>query len=400
VLNNPGSRRVQAGIGLLVAGLALSLAGCGSAANPATSNGTAPQSSGSAAGLSACATEAKARLDSHEGLVDAGMVGPVPTVPVDGKSVAGKRVAILAGSMAVPTIKEKAEAVVKTLALAGVEAQIFDTKIDVKLQAQMMSQAINANFDAIYSIGVLASNVTAGLTAAAEADIPVIMGGAYANDPGVVPAAPNVYAAALTNDVATGKLKADYALWNTDCGGGTGSYAIMSVDYGLFNTISRVEAEEIAELCPGCSSKKYQIDFTTDIVGSSRDNALAAVNQNPNLTAILTSDVWSISQVKPVRQSPNGKTVKFFSDLATTDGLAYVSSGDVLMDVQTNGDGARATWIESDLILRGLTGMDASTGITDMPTALITTDEVGQIPTFDALWEGMKPEYLKLWGLG
>lgn len=385
----------KAGFALIAGGLAIALTSC----TPSTTGGSASGDDSTAAGAE-CAAAAKERIDSTSGLIEPGLVGPVPTVEVDGAAAAGKRVAILAGSMAVPTIKEKAEAVQETLALAGVMADIFDTKIDVTLQTQMMAQAINADYDAIYSIGVLASSVTAGLEKATEAGIPVIMGGAYANDPGVVPVPPNIYAATLTPDVDTGKLKAAYALWDTECGGGDGSYAIMSVDFGLFNTISRVQAEEIADLCPECTTRTYQIDYITDIVTSSRDNALAAVNQEPGLTAILTSDIWTISSVKPVRQSQNGRDVKFYSDLATSDGLEYVRSGDVLVDIQTNGDGVRATWIEADLIMRGLTGMDASTGITDLPLAMITPDDIDELPSFEELWEAMKPDYLKLWGLG
>ena len=373
--------------------VAVGCAACGSSDSQSSPGGANSTEAGAK-----CTAEAQKRYEA-DSLADPTAPIPAPTTPVDASGMAGKRVALISGSQSVPVVKNTINAVQSALAKAGIKADVFDTKSQVSLQAQTFSQVVGQHYDAIYMDGVDPTAVTAGTKAAAAAGIPIVAAGEYPNDSSKYPVLPDLYAMILTNDKGTGKTKADYALWKTNCGGGNGQYAVMTVDYGLFKVSLQSTLDEIKSVCPGCSAKSYQIDFVHDIVGSSRANALAAVNQNPNLSGILTADVWSIYQAEAVHQSANGKNVPFFSEEATPDGLPLVKSGQVAADLNTTSSSAYAAWTGADLVVRGLAGQKLANEVTSLPLSMVTADVAGRLPSFNDDFQSLQPEFLKLWGI-
>lgn len=361
----------------------------------ASQSGGATAAAHGTATASACTAEAEKRYEAAE-TVNVTDLGTLPTVPVDASKAAGKRVAILVGSLASPPNKQDADQVQAALNLAKVQSTIFDTKDEVSLQEQLFNQVIGQRYDAIYIFGINVTDMTAPIKAAKAAGIPVIATSGYPNDPATYPPIADLYANVLNNDIGNSQLQADYALWKTNC---TGPYALMTTDFGIFNVESKATADEVAKVCPSCQLKEYQINAVTNIVGNSRASALGALTAQPGLTAILSPDVFATYQIAAVHTAAGGKNVKFFTLEALPDVLPFVKTGQVTGDVQNYGDSAQCAWYVTDEILRALTGGNASDGVQVLPMAMVTQANLSQLPTFGAASAQLEVKYKKLWGL-
>lgn len=363
---------------------------CGKSGGTGSSSGS---TKASAADIKKCMTTAKTLIDQNSNVTT---LGKLPTSPVKASGLAGKRVAIIGGGLSVPEIVHNINYAKQGLALAGIKSTIFDGKFSVPTQLQEITQAINQHYNAIFTMGVSATDITAGVAKAKAAHIPVILQNGYANDPKSYPPLPNFYAIIQTDDQLTGRLEAAKALYDNGC---TGQYAVMTVDYSLYVVRAAASMQELQTLCSWCGAKKYTIDYVTDIVGSSRSNALGALTSQPGLKAIITADVWAPYQVDPVHLAANGKNVKFYSEGADSAVVPLVKQGKMASDMQINESSLPAGFVAADDIIRALAGAPASTGVVHLGVSLITPQNYSQLPNQAAELSRLKAYYTKLWGL-
>lgn len=147
----------------------------GSAAQP-----TAPSTgNGAADWLAEAKATAAAFSDAGNEVFDYSAY--IPTEAVEPRD--GARLAIVAGSLAVPAISELADGVADLAGTLGWEADEFDGQFAVTTQSQLIQQAVELGYDGIVLVAVSPASVPAPVAAAKERGIPVISYSGFGDEP-------------------------------------------------------------------------------------------------------------------------------------------------------------------------------------------------------------------------
>ena len=205
-----------------------------------------------------------------------------PGPAFDAKKASGKMIWFEQYDASSPTTAIWRENLNEAVKPYGVEVTNFDGQGEVSVQSQGIKQAIAQGAGVIILSGVDPESISADISKAQAAGIPVIMG---SNGKVGKPTIPGVEAAVTINHETVGQLLADWAVDSK--GEDANVYAIThSAILGAAVITDALEAQ-LAQLCGECK-------FTLN------DLSFAKINTLPNVTSTAITSDPGITQISPV----------------------------------------------------------------------------------------------------
>ena len=411
-IESVGRRRGAAGVGAVVASLALVLAGCGSSSNTGSS-----QSSSAAAGGSGSATTGgsqtggagSASSASAKGLMsqlvaqerDPGFTPPGP--PIDVKKLPKSTgIVVIDNTPSVGPLQEGAAGAMAAAKSAGFSPKLLNGGANNTPSAdiQLLEQAVNLHPKAVIQVGIITNLETAGIQYAKAHGVPVI---AVEDDQPKAGAPGGGSGAGIA-----GTTGADYSAEGADIADYIAAKGPSNAVIGMITSDDIVSGNDVvagfksrlAKVCPHCT-----------VISSNVDTASWTTNITPTITSMLDahSDMnylfpsvdGMVPWVTPALTASSHKLPVLSVNATPGAAMAAVASGQFAAE-----SGASATeqgWYAVDAALRAILKEPMQTNPNE-PVSFFTTSEMKakhldpSSPT-SLFGDSFQAGFLKLWGL-
>lgn len=375
------------GVGLGVAILTVAaLAGCGSTTK--TGSSTATDSPGASAPGKA---EAQAKIDKAKQLPSF-----VANPAVDMKSLSGKKISIVASSLAVPFVANIAKGAQEAAQVAGWQATVLDGKGSVTEWSRLVRQAVSQKVDGILTVGASPAQMKPAVAAAQAAGIPVV--DTLTADQVKDPLVPGTFAHVSISFYDSGRLQADYVIAN----GAPDTHVLIFGDNEFPGEVTRVEGmkDEFAKLCPGC--KVTVQDTQVAKIGTDLQRTTQTLlRRDPKIEWVLpTYDAQGMYVVAGIKSAGLAGKVKVVGSDAVSSNLDLVAKGDVQVADVGEPD-TWSGWAAVDMLARAL--LKQPPVAPNIPLRMFDKDNLSGVDTSDSnalFGASFRDEYKKLWGLG
>jgi ribose transport system substrate-binding protein len=383
------SRRVC--LGVTAVAVTTTLAACGSAKPAAPSSSGAP----SAADAAAAAAPGKA---TAQAAIDKAKAAPAfqPNAPVDMKKLAGKKITVLASTMAVPFVADIANGAKEAAGVVGWDATVVDGKGSVTEWSRIVSQAVSQKVDGIVTVGASPAQMKPAVAAAKAAGIPVV--DTLTADQTRDPLVPGTFAHTSISFYDSGRLQADYVIAN----GTADSHVLILSDNEFPGEVTRVQGMrgEFAKLCPDCKLTVQDTQVAT--IGTELQRTTQTLlRRDPKVSWVLpTYDAQGLYVVPGIKSAGLAGKVKVVGSDAVSTNLDLVAKNDVQVADVGEPD-VWSGWAGVDMMGRALAGQDRVSP--DIPLRMFDATNLAGADTKDtnALFgASFRDEYKKVWGLG
>lgn len=367
---------------VVIAALAVAVAGCGD-----DEESTAGGTTAAASGLDLAG--AQAEIDTYRAVPEFAAPGPA----VDAAAAKGKTLAIVPASSNVPFVTTIADNMVKVGTTAGLTVTVFKNQGTPAEWAKGVSDALSKNADSIDLLaGLDPAAVSAQVTQAKGKNIPVVATHLYdVNQQGD----PNIAAATNIPYEQAGRLLANWAIVRTE---GKANVLVTTINQ-VNSTVPMMTGieDEFATRCPDCKITK--IDTTIADLGKLQQQVQSELTANPDINYVINLyDSAQAPQTEAAIKALSRDDLKIATFNGTPDILKLIKPGSVIeMDV-----GENLEWIAYaavDQHLRLLTGAEPTT-TPNVPIRVFDETNVAE-----ALEDGagfgtaFRDEYATLWGL-
>jgi ribose transport system substrate-binding protein len=393
----------RAAVLLATGALALAFAACGDSDSPSSSSGStssAPASTGD--GGNAKLDEAKAIVEKASGPQE--FVAPGPPIE-DASSLKGRTIYWIGNANQVPILQRMLTAGKDAAQVLGMNVIVGDAKGQPSVLLSEIDKAISRKVDAIVTTSFSADSISAGLKAAKDAGIPVIL--SYAGDPGLPTDAEKAlgvvskptYCYSCSGKIAAALSVVDAAESNVE--------EISAVSFQAPespNSVLGAEgyADELERLCTGTCKVKLEDAPVAKWNTSLTQQTESIVRRDPKLNYMYASFDnildWAIPGIQNVNANDRIKAIGYNGSTVPMENLK-AGSGPVLGEIWS--PGAWSGWSIVDSVARALTDMDPTTVPITQDRLFLTEDAKSLDIDDEASWYGdlnLESEFKTLWG--
>jgi ribose transport system substrate-binding protein len=379
-----GVRRTWLGVTAVAVGTALAACGSTTPSGPGASAGTGGKAAapGQAAARAAVA-KAKAMPAFHA------------NPPLDMGRLRGKKITVLASTLAVPFVANIAKGAKEAAGELGWKATVVDGKGSVTEWSRVVHQAVSQKADGILTVGASPAQMKPAVAAAKAAGIPVV--DTLTADQKRDPLVPGTFAHTSISFYDSGRLQADYVIAHAPAD----AHVLILSDNEFPGEVTRVQGmrREFAKLCPGCELT-VQDTQVASIGTELQRTTQTLLRRDPKITWVLpTYDAQAIYVVPGIKSAGKAGTVKVVGSDAVSANLGLVAKGDVQVADVGEPD-TWSGWAGVDMMGRALAGQDPVEP--RIPLRLFDKANVAGLDTNDAgalFGSGFRDEYKKVWGL-
>ena len=366
----------SAGVGAMVA-VALTLTACSSGG--ASSGGTSPatsSSAGSGGSTDPGVAYAQKQVDDHTAVNTSGFL---PTTPIPGLSkLKGKTVVYIPAVAQIPIFQTGFKAYVNALKAVGVTAKLCDGQSNPSAVAACLQQAINTNAGGVIMDSLPPIIAQQAYDAVLKAKIPVLLvtTSRPANSPDSVQlGGPDIPAAtAIAADAAIAATK------------GKGNILAVRV----IDSPSTVEwmndggLKEFTAHCPGCKVKVIETK-SADLqnLPSKVSSALLATSDTNYLLPQFSAEVDGTFKGAA---DASRTELKGVNTVTTTGDLQKIKAGQGLQ-YSVGWDTVRESWVNTDLLLRLMTGQKVDGAQYTVPVRVFDKSNVGSLDLTQNGWD-------------
>lgn len=357
--------------------LTLALAGCG---NSGTDDGSTDTSSGDSA---AAVSDAEAIVEADT--ADVPFIGPDSTpAPEEGKSIG---VVVCAGAASGCT--RVADGVTSAAELLGWSVTVFDGQGLASAQNTAVQQAISQGVDGIVLVAIPSANISQAMTAARDADVPVV---SVEADNTVGDSGTDVFAEPASGSLQAGKDLGAFVI--ADSGGEANVAILHTTEFP--STVNRYEAfVEQLEGCSTCTIADEQTYLLSSAVTDVPLQVSSILQANPEVNYLFV-DVGQFGALAVQSIESANKDVKVVSVDCNPDDIQSIREGGAQAACAAHGleTGGYAALDELNRAMAG----EGPSGDTVVPTKLIISSNVPEGDT----WQGdFDPDeaYGELWGV-
>lgn len=364
---------------------AVALTGCGHVGD---SGGASTAAAGD---LSANQKEALANIDAAKKMPTFSENPPVAMGPL-----AGKKVVVLASTLAVPFVANIANGAKEAAKEVGWDATVIDGKGSVTEWSRVVNQAVSQGVDGILTVGASPAQFAPAVASAKAAGIPLV--DVLTADQDKDPLIDGTFAHTSISFYDSGRLQADYVIAN----GAADAHVLVFGDNEFPGEVTRVQGmkDEFAKLCPDCkvTVQDTQVaNLATDLQRTTQ----TLLRRDPDITWVLpTYDAQGLYIVAGIKTAGLAKTVKVVGSDAVSDNLDLIKKGDVQVADVGEPD-VWAGWAGVDMLGRALAGQDPVKP--NIPLRVFDAENLKGVDTSDteALFGGsFREDFKKVWGLG
>jgi len=371
----------------MVAVMAGVTVGCG---NTRDSGGSStPSGSGTAAAAPGKA-EAQAAVDKAKQ-----MPTFVANPSFDMKSLAGKKVSIIASTLAVPFVANISQGAKQAAQTVGWQATIYDGKGSVTEWSRLVNQAVSQKVGGIITVGASPAQMKPAVAAAQKAGIPVV--DTLTADQTKDPLIPGTFSHVSISFYDSGRLQADYVIAN----GAPDTHVLIFGDNEFPGEVTRVQGmkDEFAKLCPNC--KVTVQDTQVASIGTDLQRTTQTLlRRDPKIEWVLpTYDAQGLYVVPGIKSAGLANKVKVVGSDAVSSNLDLVAKGDVQVADVGEPD-IWSGWAAVDMLGRAMLKMPPVPP--NIPLRLFDKENLAGVDTKDtnALFgSSYQDEYKKVWGL-
>lgn len=381
---SPLASRLRAALALAATSV-VALSACASATG--ASSGSRESVAPATGAAAECAAQAKTDVDAKRQALDL----VVPTDSIDVGALEGKSLWFITVSMN-QFSSDMAVGVKAAADAAGLTTVLYDGQGSANRFTEGMNQAIAQNAGGIVLVGIEPSLISAELSAAKAAGIPVLN---TLNSNPTDPVPDGMFANFTADFTADGKTAAEWALNDSGCA--TDMIIVKSSTVPVWNYLSDGAEKAVAELCPeDCKTTVLDVDaanISTDLTSKLQ----TALQKDPDVNYVFI--VWDsgVPYAQPVVAS-SGTTAKIIARDGIAASLQMVAEGDQQLTVATPPPGWIG-WAAADDVFRAMLGAKPS-GLT-IPTRLVDQENVGSGSDADVSpnYADYQSAFTKLWGV-
>jgi ribose transport system substrate-binding protein len=361
-----------------------SLAACGHVGD------TGSASTGAASELTANQKTAAANVEAAKELPKF-----APNPPVDMKPLAGKKIIVLASTLAVPFVANIANGAAEAAGVVGWEATVIDGKGSVTEWSRVVNQAVAQQIGGILTVGASPAQFAPAVAAAKAAGIPVV--DVLTADQEKDPLIDGTFSHVSISFYDSGKLQADYVIAN----GKPDAHILVFGDNEFPGEVTRVEGmkDEFAKLCPDCevTVQDTQVaSLSTDLQRTTQ----TLLRRDPKIEWVLpTYDAQGLYIVAGIKTAGLASTVKVVGSDAVSDNLELVAKGDVQVADIGEPD-VWSGWAGIDMMGRAMAGQQPVDP--NIPLRLFDKENLAglDVKSSDSLFGGtFRDDYKKVWGI-
>lgn len=398
-------RRLLALLG--AGGLVVALAACGG--SDASSSTSASTGAASTAAASTSAAD-NPKLAEAKAIVEKASA-PQPFVPpgpplTDAASLKGKTIYWIGNANQVPILQRMLNAGKQAASDLGMNVIVDDAKGQPSVLLAGIDKAIARKADAIVTTSFSADSISAGLKAAKDAGIPVIL--SYAGDPGVptdAEKALGVVAKPTYCYSCSGKIAAALSVVDAAASGTSEIDAVSFQAPESPNSVLGAQGyvDELKRLCTGTCKAELEdapvAKWNTDLTHQTE----SIVRRDPKLNYMYASFDnildWAIPGIENVGATDRIKAIGYNGSPVAMENLK-AGKGPVIGEIWS--PGAWSGWSIVDSVGRALTGMEPTT--VPITQDRLFLNETAQSLNIDdeASWYGdldLQAEFKKLWGV-
>lgn len=380
--------RRRVGLGATAVAVGTTLAACGSTNAPSTSGSTtnAGKSAASAPGWA----EAQAAVEKAKATP-----AFLPNTPVDMKKLSGKRITVLASTLAVPFVANIAHGAKEAAGEIGWKATVIDGKGSVTEWSRVVNQAVSQKVDGILTVGASPAQMKPAVAAAKAAGIPVV--DTLTADQTRDPLVPGTFAHASISFYDSGRLQADYVIAKA----APDTHVLIFSDNEFPGEVTRVQGmrDEFAKLCPDCKLTVQDTQVAT--IGTELQRTTQTLlRRDPKIAWVLpTYDAQAIYVVPGIKSAGLAHKVKVVGSDAVAANLDLVAKNDVQVADVGEPD-VWSGWAGVDMLGRALAGQ--SPVEPNIPLRLFDSSNLAGVNTKDSnalFGASFRDAYKKVWGL-
>ena len=317
-----------------------------------------------------------------------------PGPAFDAREASGKTLWYISFSEASPVMATWSGTMKRLVEGYGATVNIIDGKSDFSEFGRSIEQAVANNADAILLMGIPPEAFSVQVGAAADAEIPVIVG---SNGRSAFPNSPGVVAATSIDHIGVGKRLAAWMVAHSE---GQANAVVVTHDE-VMGTKELVDSihDETKRLCPACTVNVENLPFARIQTEGEVTQSLAV--RDPDLSYIIpVYDFETLTMIPALEQVGASDRVHLASFNAISAVMENLAKGKIHADV-----GAPNVWFGfaiADQVLRILSGSGPIADI-KVPLRLFTADNIGDLDLAagEQTWYGnldFASEYKKLWG--
>jgi ribose transport system substrate-binding protein len=381
---------------------ALALAACGDSDS---------SSSGSSSSAAASAPDAASpKLDEAKAIVEKAsgpqeFVAPGPAIE-DASSLKGKTVYWIGNANQVPILQRMLTAGKQAADLLGMNVIVGDAKGQPSVLLSEIDKAISRNVDAIVTTSFSADSISAGLKAAKDAGIPVIL--SYAGDPELPTEAEKALGVVSKPTFCyscSGKIAAALSVVNA---AETNTDAISAVSFQAPespNSVLGAEGyvDELKRLCTGTCEVKLEDAPVAKWNTALTQQTESIVRRDPKLNYMYASFDnildWAIPGIQNVSATDRIKAIGYNGSTVPMENLK-AGKGPVLGEIWS--PGSWSGWSIVDSVARALTDMEPTTVPITQDRLYLAADAKSLDVEDEASWYGdlnLESEFKTLWGV-
>jgi ribose transport system substrate-binding protein len=394
---------------LAAGGLVLALAACGDS-DSSTSTSASTGSASTATSASASASADNPKLQEAKAIVEKAsapqpFVAPGPPL-TDAASLKGKTIYWIGNANQVPILQRMLNAGKQAAGDLGMNVIVDDAKGQPSVLLAAIDKAIARKVDAIVTTSFSADSISAGLKAAKDAGIPVIL--SYAGDPGLptdAEKALGVVAKPTYCYSCSGKIAAALSVVDAAASGTSDIDAVSFQAPESPNSVlgAKGYVDELNRLCTGSCKAELEdapvAKWNTDLTHQTE----SIVRRDPKLNYMYASFDnildWAIPGIENVGATDRIKAIGYNGSPVAMENLK-AGKGPVLGEIWS--PGAWSGWSIVDSVARALTGMEPTT-VPITQDRLFLNESAKSLDIDDeASWYGdldLQAEFKKLWGL-
>lgn len=390
-------RALSRGATVLAATATAVLTACSSGGSGSSGDTSAAAPAGSSAASSGSSSGASANVQAALASIKTAMQTPAfkANPPVDMGALKGKKITILASTLAVPFVANIATGAKEAAAAVGWDATIVDGKGSVTEWSRVVNQAVSQKVDGILTVGASPAQMKPAVAAAAAAKIPVV--DTLTADQDKDPVVAGTFAHVSVSFYDSGRLQADYVIAN----GSPNTHILIFGDNEFPGEVTRVQGmkDEFAKLCSTCSVT-VQDTQVAQMATNLQRTTQTLLRRDPKIEWVLpTYDAQGLYTVPGIKSAGLASKVKVVGSDAVASNLDLVAKGDVQVADVGEPD-VWSGWAGVDMMGRALAGQQPVAP--NIPLRLFDKSNLSGVDTKDtnALFgSSFRDEYKKVWRL-
>lgn len=390
-------RALSRGAFVLAATATAALTACSGSGSGSSGDTSAAAPAGSSAASSGSSSGASANVQTALASIKTAMQTPAfkANSRVDMGALKGKKITILASTLAVPFVANIATGAKEAAAAVGWDATIVDGKGSVTEWSRVVNQAVSQKVDGILTVGASPAQMKPAVAAAAAAKIPVV--DTLTADQDKDPVVAGTFAHVSVSFYDSGRLQADYVIAN----GSPNTHILIFGDNEFPGEVTRVQGmkDEFAKLCSTCSVT-VQDTQVAQMATNLQRTTQTLLRRDPKIEWVLpTYDAQGLYIVPGIKSAGLASKVKVVGSDAVASNLDLVVKGDVQVADVGEPD-VWSGWAGVDMMGRALAGQQPVAP--NIPLRLFDKSNLSGVDTKDtnALFgSSFRDEYKKVWRL-